>query len=131
MGKLQLSRGYFIYVGSAFGPGGVRARIAHHGRISKSPYWHLDYLRPFMQLVEIWFTYDNLSREHEWADELALLRASRKPFPAFGASDCECRTHLFAFGYKPAFATFRRRIYEHTERRHSRIYQEMVGEKRV
>jgi Uri superfamily endonuclease len=27
---LQLQRGFYVYVGSALGPGGVRARVAHH-----------------------------------------------------------------------------------------------------
>lgn len=30
LGNLQLCAGYYVYIGSAFGPGGLRARIDHH-----------------------------------------------------------------------------------------------------
>lgn len=122
LGNLRMSPGYFVYVGSAFGPGGVKARIEHHQRFSKRPHGHLDYLRPVMQLVEIWFTYDSVRREHLWAAELATLRGSKKPFPGFGASDCNCKTHLFALGYKPSFMAFRRRMRTRAEG-HKRIHQ--------
>lgn len=46
LGHLQLEPGYYIYLGSAFGPGGVRARTEHHRRISKKPHWHLDTCAP-------------------------------------------------------------------------------------
>lgn len=29
LGRMTLAHGYYLYVGSAFGPGGLRARIAH------------------------------------------------------------------------------------------------------
>ena len=77
---LQLSRGYFIYVGSAFGPGGLKARVGHHLGYSKRPHWHLDYLRPFMRLEEIWFSYESVRREHLWANELSSIRVREGPF---------------------------------------------------
>ncbi len=110
LGKLSISPGYYVYVGSAFGPGGVRARTEHHRRISKRPHWHLDYMRPHLQLLEIWSTYDGERREHQWATELSRLRGAKQPFPGFGASDCGCPTHFLQYGYKPSFAAFRRRI---------------------
>jgi Uri superfamily endonuclease len=30
LGTLTLQPGYYVYVGSAFGPGGLKARIGHH-----------------------------------------------------------------------------------------------------
>ena len=45
LGTMQLQRGYYVYLGSALGPGGLRARIAHHQKLSPRPHWHIDYLR--------------------------------------------------------------------------------------
>ena len=44
LGKFLIQPGYYVYAGSAFGPGGLKARIAHHMRISQRPHWHIDYL---------------------------------------------------------------------------------------
>lgn len=30
LGGLQLQPGFYVYIGSAHGPGGLRARLAHH-----------------------------------------------------------------------------------------------------
>ena len=46
LGKIKMRKGYYIYVGSAFGPGGVRARVKRHCHIRKPPHWHIDYIRP-------------------------------------------------------------------------------------
>lgn len=35
---MQLQRGYYGYLGSALGPGGLRARIAHHCNPSPRPH---------------------------------------------------------------------------------------------
>jgi len=126
LGQLTLLPGYYIYIGSAFGSGGVAARIAHHCQISLRPHWHLDYLRPHMRLLEIWCTYDSVRREHQWAEQLARLRGVRQPFPGFGASDCDCFTHFFRFGFKPSFDGFRQRL-RRSEKGHKRFYRELVG----
>ncbi|NIP37734.1 MAG: GIY-YIG nuclease family protein, partial [Candidatus Dadabacteria bacterium] len=47
LGKIYIQPGYYIYVGSAFGPGGVRARVSRHFRKTKRSHWHIDYLREF------------------------------------------------------------------------------------
>jgi Uri superfamily endonuclease len=127
LGELTLKPGYYAYVGSAFGPGGVAARIRHHRQHSQRPHWHLDYLRPSLQLLEIWFSHDSQRREHQWAGELASLRGARQPFPGFGASDCGCSTHWLRFGFKPSFNGFRRRM-RRCAPRHGRFYREVVEE---
>ena len=38
LGRLRVRPGYYVYVGSAFGPGGLKARIAHHTRIAVRPH---------------------------------------------------------------------------------------------
>ena len=39
-----LAPGRYIYCGSAYGPGGMRARVAHHLRKDKTMRWHVDRL---------------------------------------------------------------------------------------
>ena len=67
LGTMQLQPGYYIYLGSALGPGGLRARIAHHQKPSLRPHWHIDYLRAHTRFHSIWFSYDSRRREHQWA----------------------------------------------------------------
>ena len=111
LGWLRLQSGFYVYVGSAFGPGGLKARIAHHVNISERPHWHIDYLRPALDLTEIWFTHDSRHREHQWAGVLARIGGATVPMPGFGASDCRCKSHLFFFDSAPSGAGFRRRVH--------------------
>jgi len=111
LGALSLTTGIYVYIGSAFGPGGVAARCRHHARSSSKPHWHIDYLRASMELMEIWFSHDPQRREHEWADLMAKTRGAQRPFPDFGSSDCSCHSHLFFFPSAPSFDSFRRRAY--------------------
>ncbi|MES9874688.1 MAG: GIY-YIG nuclease family protein [Candidatus Sedimenticola sp. 6PFRAG7] len=110
MGSLGLEAGWYAYVGSAFGPGGVAARCRHHRNISLRPHWHIDYLRVVAELREIWFSHDPQHREHQWAELLSGSRGSSQPFPGFGSSDCQCVSHLFRFAPCPSFEGFRRRL---------------------
>ena len=111
LGSLRLQSGFYVYVGSAFGPGGLKARIAHHVKISERPHWHIDYLHPALDLTEIWFTHDSRHREHQWAGVLANLSGATIPISGFGASDCRCNSHLFFFDSPPSGAGFCRRVH--------------------
>ena len=121
IGRLQLRPGFYVYVGSAFGPGGLKARIAHHIKISENPHWHMDYLRPALILKEIWFTYDSIRREHQWADTLARIDGETIPFSGFGASDCRCKSHLYLIRSKPSVKWFRDKLRADLSR-HERIF---------
>ena len=54
LGVYDIVPGFYAYVGSAFGPGGLRARIGHHLESTASPHWHLDYLLGVAEPVEVW-----------------------------------------------------------------------------
>lgn len=108
LGDLALKPGVYVYVGSALGPGGLSARIAHHRRISHRPHWHIDHLRAVCDLVEIWFTTAMGRYEHRWAKAMARLPAATMPVPGFGSSDCACQTHLFWFKHRPSIQRLRR-----------------------
>jgi Uri superfamily endonuclease len=102
LGTIRLAPGLYIYVGSALGPGGLRARVAHHASpLCAKPHWHIDYLRPAAPLTRVILTYSTLRLEHAWAAALASLTGSRIPIARFGSSDCACPAHLVHFPRPP------------------------------
>lgn len=109
-GKFLIQPGYYVYAGSAFGPGGLKARIAHHARISQRPHWHIDYLRLALPLDEVWYSYDSARHEHQWADAFHRLKGATRPMVGFGASDCSCISHLLLFSTRPSVRRFRYRL---------------------
>jgi Uri superfamily endonuclease len=120
IGNLQLQPGFYVYVGSARGPGGLRARLAHHLKPTGRLYWNIDYLRAHTIPEEVWFCYDRTLWEHRWARCLGLQRGASIPLPGFGSSDCTCESHLFFFGSQPSRAAFGRRL-RVFDRRHPHV----------
>ena len=110
LGTLDLEPGFYVYVGSALGSGGLRGRLAHHHRHSRSPHWHIDYMRRHTTLREIWFLVGMSRREHLWAAVLARSARVVIPLTGFGASDCGCPAHLFRFSHRPLLSSFRRQL---------------------
>ena len=121
LGRLKAHPGFYVYVGSAFGPGGLKARIAHHARIAQRPHWHIDYLRSILPLNEVWYSYDSTRHEHQWADAFNRLEGATLPVAGFGASDCNCTSHLLYFSTQPSIRRFRGCL--HTQLKdHRRIF---------
>jgi len=108
--ELQLQPGWYGYVGSAFGPGGLAARLGHHLRADARARWHIDFLRQHARPVEIWFACQDRGTEHRWAEILAEWRPASVPHPGFGSSDCGCRSHLVHFARRPSVGVLRRRL---------------------
>ena len=106
LGRMQLQCGYYVYLGSALGPGGLRARIAHHQKLTSRPHWHIDYLRAHTRLHSVWLRYDGRRREHEWARAMQKVKDAKITFPGFGASDCSCPSHLYFFKDRPRRTSF-------------------------
>lgn len=106
LGRASLAPGNYAYVGSALGPGGVRARLGRHLRADKRPRWHIDYLRAVCVPGVAWVCYDDFRREHLWAGVLSALNGSEIPLTGFGSSDCDCKSHLVAFRHLPRLAEF-------------------------
>lgn len=90
-----LAPGLYVYAGSAYGPGGLRARVARHLKREKSVRWHVDHLTAVAPPVDVLaFT---------GGDECAIVGALIRhggvhtPVPGFGSSDCgRCPAHLMA-----------------------------------
>ena len=108
LGTMQLQHGYYVYLGSALGSGGLRARIAHHQKLSTQPHWHIDYLRAHTRLHSVWFRYDARRHEHEWARVIQTMIGAEIPLLGFGASDCDCWSHLYFFKRCPPRISFQR-----------------------
>jgi len=111
LGEMAVPPGVYAYAGSAFGPGGVKARVGRHVRGEGALHWHVDYLRAVADLAAVWFTHDDVRRECDWAEVLRDLPGATVPMDGFGASDCTCPAHLIRFDDLPAFETARDRMY--------------------
>jgi Uri superfamily endonuclease len=101
LGLLSIQPGHFIYVGSALGPGGLSARLSHHLNPEKRFHWHIDYLLQKAVITKIWYTYNPIRQEHNWARHLQSLPGAFIPLNGFGSSDCRCQAHLFYFPEPP------------------------------
>jgi Uri superfamily endonuclease len=101
LGIHEFNRGYYLYVGSAFGSGGLAARIRHHVQPSDRPHWHIDYLRSVSILKGVWVICSDFGAdvrlEHPWAGVIERMPDARTPVIGFGSTDCRCPTHLFYF----------------------------------
>lgn len=110
LGRIDLRGGFYVYVGSALGPGGLQARTGRHLDAGRPVHWHIDYLKHATRIVEIWYVADSVRREHAWARVIGDLSNATIPMPGFGASDCRCAAHLFHFPTRPRLATFARAL---------------------
>jgi len=103
--QIDIVPGYYVYVGSAFGPGGVLSRVSRHFKKKKPKHWHIDYLRNFVAPLGVWYTHEPEHFEHRWARTL-YTTDNMHPIQGFGCSDCKCYSHLFWSPFLPDFTTF-------------------------
>jgi Uri superfamily endonuclease len=107
LGRFSFPAGAYIYLGSANGPGGLRARLGRHllPPGARSVRWHIDALRavaaPLALCTLIHPRSGMFARpiECQWSQLLSCLPGSLIPASGFGASDCRsgCPAHLVAF----------------------------------
>ncbi|MEE2995786.1 MAG: GIY-YIG nuclease family protein [Pseudomonadota bacterium] len=88
----SLDCGTYVYAGSAYGPGGIRARVSRHLRIEKKPHWHVDYLSTCVACARV----EVFPGGNECDLVLDLLRlGGDTPISAYGSTDCKfCEAHL-------------------------------------
>ncbi|MBW2029695.1 MAG: GIY-YIG nuclease family protein [Deltaproteobacteria bacterium] len=110
LGTLELQKGYYVYLGSAFGPGGLRARVTRHLSGPRIKHWHIDYLSGIVTPCEVWYTPDTIRREHHWAGVMARCQGVSIPLRGFGSSDCHCEAHLCRFDRPPDVRSFGRSL---------------------
>jgi len=106
LGKARFPTGAVLYLGSARGPGGLKARLGRHlqnGKVTH-PHWHIDTLRGIAQVRAVAYLVQPevalvTPLECLWSQALAQFPGSCVPLPGFGVSDCRsgCPAHLIAF----------------------------------
>jgi Uri superfamily endonuclease len=110
LGTFRFQPGFYGYIGSAFGPGGILVRISHHLRVSPKPHWHMDYFRKEAFIKEVWVSYDQKPLEHVFANVFLRMDGSSIPAKGFGSSDCRCVSHLFHFHKLPDAVEFKKEL---------------------
>ncbi len=89
-----LAPGLYIYCGSAYGPGGLRARVARHLRVRKPVRWHVDRLTGHGQVEGVAVRIGG--HECDLVDAF-MARGASVALAGFGSSDCRrCPAHLLA-----------------------------------
>lgn len=99
LGRFGFPAGDYFYLGSARGPGGLRARLRHHLSVSARPHWHIDALTRRAEITGIWYSEGPAALECLWSQALYSLPLAVCAAPGFGAADCPsgCPAHLAAF----------------------------------
>ena len=109
LGTFDFPPGYYAYIGSASGPGGLRARINYHLEADHThPHWHIDYLTAYARPIEVWYALGSRRLESDWVDLFEADKGWRLWIPRFGASDYRRprRSHLFYRRRPPSFDAF-------------------------
>lgn len=89
---MSLAPGLYAYCGSAYGPGGIRARVSRHLRAGKSMRWHVDRLTAAGRVERAGIRIGG--RECDLVIKL-LADGGSPALPKFGSSDCRtCPAHL-------------------------------------
>jgi Uri superfamily endonuclease len=97
IGALEFPAGWYLYMGSARGPGGLAARLVRHCRRlgpHKRAKWHVDFLRERAVWAGAWGRISDERLECVWATACCRLPGAAIVAPGFGASDCRCPAHL-------------------------------------
>lgn len=88
-----LPAGLYVYLGAAYGPGGLRARLRRHVNGGGRRHWHLDYLRPAADVLAV--AVRPGGSECAWTNALLAGADAGAPLARFGSSDCRrCPAHL-------------------------------------
>lgn len=87
-----LPAGRYAYCGNAYGPGGIRARVARHLKRDKALRWHVDHLTTAGRIEQVAVCPGG--RECDLVQEI-LTGGGCAVVPGFGSSDCRrCSAHL-------------------------------------
>ena len=105
LGAHAFPAGQYLYVGSAWGPGGLAARVGRHLRGDGAVHWHVDYLRAQAEPVALWWA-AHARDECAWAGHLLAHPGAEIVVPRFGASDCACAAHLARVGETLSLSDF-------------------------
>jgi Uri superfamily endonuclease len=117
LGEFDITPGFYAYVGSAFGSGGLRARLGHHLESLAEPHWQIDYLLEVATPIEIWFITADRKLEKDWAELLEEAPGFRVSIARFASSDYHRSraSHLFYSKRRPSFRWLDQQVMERFE----------------
>ncbi|MCK5183836.1 MAG: GIY-YIG nuclease family protein [Candidatus Heimdallarchaeota archaeon] len=104
LGCKLFQQGNYIYVGSAFGPGGLEKRITRHIKQEKKIFWHIDYLLNdnFVKIKAYGEILSDHKIECNVVDQITrTFQEKSLIIENFGSSDCNCKSHLLYFNNTP------------------------------
>jgi len=96
LGCFRFPAGWYVYSGSA--KNGLVQRIRRHLRQDKRKHWHIDYLLAATDRVEAFVLPGSAVSECELHGQ---LQGCQVLVPGFGASDCDCESHLAYIRKRP------------------------------
>ena len=96
--KVSLSKGIYLYIGSAMGPGGLEKRLVRHRRKKKKIKWHIDYLtvRNEATVVGAFILKTNILEEII-VEKLLKLPYFEIAVDGFGSTDSKASSHLLRY----------------------------------
>jgi Uri superfamily endonuclease len=95
LGEREFMLGWYLYVGSALGNGGlsrVNRHILFYHEQYRKPKWHVDY---FMMDTSVRFRKVICARTEINLECVLATIIGGDGVSGFGCSDCDCETHLF------------------------------------
>jgi Uri superfamily endonuclease len=98
-GLRKMPPGYYLYCGSAHGPGGLAGRVNRHLDPHTKKFWHFDYLKHHVKVAQVWWQVNASNFECDTAQFLLTLPGANCVIKGFGASDCRkgCTSHLIHY----------------------------------
>lgn len=99
LGEFKFKKGYYIYTGTA--QRNLSARVARHKSEEKKLHWHIDYLLQFAEIIEVKTWQRDKEFECQIHQGLSQQPEIVEPVLGFGASDCDCNTHLLYSSHLP------------------------------
>lgn len=111
LGEITFNDGWYVYSGSAFGPGGF-SRIDRHKELANgnknTRHWHIDYfLGDTEAIITTVFRTPEKDIECNVAQGLPGTRVAE-----FGASDCNCASHMIHHTKREKLASVLRKAHE-------------------
>ncbi|MGI9478825.1 MAG: GIY-YIG nuclease family protein [Hyphomicrobiaceae bacterium] len=93
LSESRLPSGWYVYVGSARGNGGIRSRLKRHFKQEKAPHWHIDRLTVRAHQMAALALVDG--DECSLVGKLLGSSQFQVALAGFGNSDCRrCESHL-------------------------------------
>lgn len=93
LGEIEFEAGTYVYIGSAMN--GVENRLKRHYSQEKKKHWHIDYFSE--EASPVYSIVFPLKSEFECVLARTVSEGNRA-VEGFGASDCDCESHLYRIG---------------------------------